>query len=56
MTATDMVQDVFEVLEGIDDTVQQTAKEQEVSTLMLWMLIKQQAENKLEQLAGPKPK
>ena len=56
MTATNMVQDVFETLEGFEIVVQETAKEQEVSELMLWMLIKQQAENKLEQVAGPKPK
>ena len=53
MTSTAMVQDVFEVLDSIDQTVQQTAKEQEVSTLMMWMLIKQMADNKLEQLTTP---
>ena len=53
MTATAMVQDVFEVLEGIDLIVQETAKEQEVSTLMMWMLIKQMADNKLDQLTTP---
>ena len=53
MTATDMVQDVFEVLEGVDLIMQETAKEQEVSTLMMWMLIKQMADNKLDQLTTP---
>ena len=53
MTATAMVQDVFETLEGIDLIVQETAKEQEVSTLMMWMLIKQMADNKLDQMTTP---
>ena len=56
MTATDMVSDVFDFLDGIEAEVKHTAKEQEVSELMLWMLIKQKAENSLEEIAGPKPK
>ena len=53
MTATDMVSDVFDFLDGIEADVKHTAKEQEVSTLMMWMLIKQMADNKLEQLTTP---
>ena len=56
MTATDMVTDVFDFLDGIEAEIKYQAKEQEVSELMLWMLIKQLAEAKLDQLAGPKPK
>ena len=56
MTATDMVQDVFDFLDGIEAEVEHTAKEQEVSKLMLWMLIKQKAECCLEEITGPKPK
>ena len=55
MTATNMVTDVFDFLDGIEAEIKYQAKEQEISELMLWMLIKQLADVKLQQLAGPTP-
>ena len=53
MTATCMVKDVFEALDGIEAYVAKIAKEQEVSTLMMWMLMKQLADKKLDELTVP---
>lgn len=55
MTATAMVTDVFDFLDGIEVEIKYQAKQNEVSELMLWMLVKQLAGIKLEQLSEPNP-